>query len=90
MTQLAPYYFDNGLVSANIQKTTRNGAEPTFIFEVNVNDDSLKAEISDRLGELEDEVDRWHVDTEKDTTVAEAAEGVEPPTSDPESKWTSN
>jgi hypothetical protein len=90
MTQLAPYYFDNELVSANIQKTTRGGAEPTFIFEVNVNDDELKGEVSDRLGELEAEVDRWHVDTEKDTTVAEAAEGVEPPDSDSESKSTTN
>ena len=30
MTQLAPYYFDNELVSANIQKTTRNGGDPEF------------------------------------------------------------
>jgi hypothetical protein len=90
MTQLAPYYFDNELVSANIQKTTRGGGEPTFIFEVNVNDDDLKAEVSDRLGEFESEVDRWHVDTEKDTTVAEAAEGVEPPENEPKSKWSSN
>ena len=80
MTQLAPYYFDNELVSANIQKTARGGTEPTFIFEVNVNDDDLKAAVSERLGQFESEVDRWHLETEMDTTVAEAAEGVEPPT----------
>ncbi|MFB6154641.1 MAG: DUF5828 family protein [Haloferacaceae archaeon] len=78
MTQLAPYYFDNELISANIQKTTRGGNdEPQFIFEVNVNDDGLKDGVSERLGEYESEVTRWHVDTEKETGVAEAAEGVE-------------
>ncbi|MFC4359438.1 DUF5828 family protein [Halobium salinum] len=79
MTQLAPYYFDNELVSANIQKTARGEGEQTFIFEVNVNDDGLKDEVSRRLGEYEDAVDRWHVDTEKETGTAEAVEGVEPP-----------
>ena len=80
MTQLAPYYFDNVLVSANIQKHTRaGGEEPQFIFEVNVNDDELKEAVSERLGEYEDTIDRWHVTTEKTTEIAEAAEGVEPP-----------
>lgn len=90
MTQLAPYYFDNELVSANIQKTTRGEGEDTFIFEVNVNDDGLKEEVSDRLGEYENEIDRWHVDTEKETENVEAVEGVEPPKSDNQSKSTTN
>jgi hypothetical protein len=90
MTQVAPYYFDNELVSANIQKTTRGEGETEFIFEVNVNDDDLKAAVSDRLAEFEDAVDRWHVDTRKETEVAEAVEGVEPPENDPESKSTTN
>jgi hypothetical protein len=90
MTQLAPYYFDNELVSANIQKTTRGEGEDTFIFEVNVNDDHLKEEVSSRLGEYEDEIDRWHVDTEKETENVEAVEGVEPPKSDNQSKSTTN
>jgi hypothetical protein len=79
MTQLAPYYFDNALVSANIQKTTRGGDEDQFIFEVNVNDDELKTAVSDRLADYENDIDRWHVDTEKETSVAEAVEGVEAP-----------
>jgi hypothetical protein len=79
MTQLAPYYFDNALVSANIQQT--GGDDDTFVFEVNVNDDDLKDDIAERLYEYEDTVDRWHVDTEKETEMAEAAEGVEPPSS---------
>ena len=80
MTQLAPYYFDNELVSANIQQSARNGGNgERFVFEVNVNDDDLKDEISDRLAEYEDEVDRWHVEVEKDTDAAEAIEGAEPP-----------
>ncbi|MFB6080406.1 MAG: DUF5828 family protein [Haloferacaceae archaeon] len=92
MTQLAPYYFDNELVSANIQKTTRGRGEgeTAFIFEVNVNDDDLKEAVSERLAEYEDDVDRWHVDTPKQTEVAEAAEGVEPPENEPESKSTTN
>jgi hypothetical protein len=94
MTQLAPYYFDSELVSANVQKTTRgNGDEPQFIFEVNVNDDDVKAEVSRRLGEYDDEVDRWHVTTEKETATVEAAEGVEAPEApqtEEESKFTTN
>ena len=85
MTQLAPYYFDNELISANIQRTTRgNGDE--FIFEVNVTDDDLKAFVSDRLAEYEDRVDRWHVDTEKETETVAAAEGVEVPQEDTDGK----
>ncbi|MCW8173236.1 hypothetical protein D8S78_19840 [Natrialba swarupiae] len=80
MTQLAPYYFDNELVSANIQQSTRNGdAGEQFVFEVNVNDDELKEKVSDRLAEYDDEIDRWHVEVEKDTDAAEAIEGAEPP-----------
>ena len=79
MTQLAPYYFDNDLVSANIQKSTQGNGEAEFIFEVNVNDDELKEEVSQQLGEYEDTIDRWHVTTEKETENVEAAEGVEPP-----------
>ncbi len=91
MTQLAPYYFDNELVSANVQRVTRGaGDETEFVFEVNVNDDDLKEAVSTRLAAYEDEVDRWHIDTEKDTTTAEAAEGVEAPRNEPESKSTTN
>ncbi|WP_327050742.1 DUF5828 family protein [Halomicrococcus gelatinilyticus] len=79
MTQLAPYYFDNDLVSANLQQTSRTDEEEKFIFEVNVNDDELKEEVSDRLADYEDEIDRWHVDTEKETESVEAAEGVDAP-----------
>jgi hypothetical protein len=49
MIRFTPYYFDNELVSANIRETTRleNGTE--FVFEVDVNDDQLKQEVSQRL-----------------------------------------
>ncbi|MGQ3412837.1 DUF5828 family protein [Natrinema sp. LN54] len=80
MTQLAPYYFDNELISANIQQAARNGGNgEQFVFEVNVNDDVLKESVSDRLADYEDEVDRWHVEVEKDTDASEAIEGAEPP-----------
>ena len=79
MTQIAPYYFDNELVSANLQRNGR-GEAPEYVFEVNVNDDDLKIRVSNRLADLESDVERWHVDTPKETGSAAAAEGVEPPT----------
>jgi hypothetical protein len=78
MTQIAPYYFDNELVSANLQRVGR-GEGPDYVFEINVNDDDLKLCVSNRLADFESEVDRWHVDTEKETDSVEAAEGVEAP-----------
>lgn len=81
MTQVAPYYFDNALISANISRT-RNGDEP-FALEVNVNEDELKQEVGERLSEYAEEIDRWHVDAEKETESVEAAEGVEAPDSEP-------
>ncbi|NHN46348.1 hypothetical protein G9464_01870 [Halostella sp. JP-L12] len=89
MTQIAPYYFDNELVSANLQHNT-NGDEETFTFEINVNDDALKEGVSERLAEYEDTVDRWHVDTERDTENVEAVEGVEAPEQEERSKPSSN
>lgn len=78
MTQIAPYYFDNPLVSANIQRLHRVGDdEERFLFEVNVNEDDLKDTVSDKLAEYEDTIDRWHVDTEKSVETVEAAEGIE-------------
>ncbi|WP_273835055.1 DUF5828 family protein [Halococcus sp. PRR34] len=81
MTQVAPYYFDNELVSANLQRSgrAREGDDVGYAFEVNVNDDDLKEEVSDRLAEYDDEVDRWHVDTPKNVEALEAAEGGEVP-----------
>jgi hypothetical protein len=75
MTQVAPYYFDNDLVSANIQRVR---SQEEFVFEVNVNDEALKDAVADSLRSFEG-VDRWHVDAEKAVETAEAAEGVEVP-----------
>ncbi|WP_247005382.1 DUF5828 family protein [Halorientalis litorea] len=78
MTQIAPYYFDNALVSANLRRVGSDEA-PEYVFEVNVNDDDLKIRVSNKLADYESSVDRWHVDTPKDTATAEAVEGVETP-----------
>jgi hypothetical protein len=86
MTQVAPYYFDNDLVSANVQRVR---SQEEFTFEVNVNDDDLKDAVTDYLRSFED-IDRWHVDTERDTEIAEAAEGVEPPEQNDDAKSTTN
>jgi len=78
MTRMSPYYFDNELISANIRRVkSENG--PAYVFEVNVNDDDLKIHVSNRLADYESEVDRWHVDTEKQTDTVAAAEGAEVP-----------
>jgi hypothetical protein len=77
MTQIAPYYFDNELVSANLQRVSDD--DPECIFEINVNDDDLKIMVSNLLADFDQEVDRWHIDTEKETDVSEAVEGVEVP-----------
>ncbi|RAW45376.1 hypothetical protein DQW50_09535 [Halorubrum sp. 48-1-W] len=90
MTQMAPYYFDNELISANVTEVARGDDGETFEFEVNVNDDELKSEVRDILAEYESEIDRWHVETEKRTEDVAAAEGVEPPEEEggPESTMT--
>jgi hypothetical protein len=92
MTQVAPYYFDNDLVSANLQRTgsAREGEYAGYVFEVNVNDDDLKDQVSNRLAEYDDEVDRWHVATEKRTTALEAVEGGEPPETDRDTDFTTS
>ena len=77
MTQVAPYYFDNALVSANIRRA--RGDDGPFVLEVNVNDDDVKATVAEHLEGYEDTYKRWHVAVEKDTSAAEAAEGVETP-----------
>jgi len=76
MTQIAPYYFDNPLVSANLRRIG-DDEDPEYVFEVNVNDDDLKMRVSNRLADYDSDVDRWHVDTEKVTEAVEAAEGVD-------------
>ncbi len=76
MTRIAPYYFDNDLISANVQRIETD-ERPEYVFEVNVNDDDLKERVSNRLADYEQSVERWHVNTEKDTTAAEVVEGVD-------------
>ena len=75
MTRFTPYYFDNELISANLQWVR---SQDEFEFEVNVNDDDRKDEVREHLHSFEN-IDRWHVGTEKETENVEAAEGVEVP-----------
>ncbi|MFB6113265.1 MAG: DUF5828 family protein [Halodesulfurarchaeum sp.] len=76
MTQVAPYYFDNELVSANIQRVR---SQEEFVFEVDVNDEDIREAVRDHLYSFEKDIDRWHVDTEKAVENVEAAEGVDVP-----------
>jgi hypothetical protein len=80
MTQMSPYYFDNELVSANLDRA--NAESGDYVFEINVNDDDLKIRVSNKLADYEQSVDRWHVDTPKETDIAEAVEGHAPPESE--------
>ena len=86
MTAVAPYYFDNDLISANIQHVR---SQEEFEFEVNVNDDDLREEVREHLLSFED-IERWHVDTEREVENAELVEGVESPAQDTGSKPTTN
>ncbi|MFO7925738.1 MAG: DUF5828 family protein [Halobacteriota archaeon] len=79
MTQMSPYYFDNELVSANLDRAKADSGD--YVFEINVNDDDLKIRVSNKLADYEQSVDRWHVDTPKETDIAEAVEGHAPPES---------
>lgn len=80
MTTISPYYFDNELISANLDRK-RGNDEPTYVLEVNINDDDLKEAIAERLESYDRDFDRWHVETPKRTEIAEAAEGIEIPDS---------
>ncbi|MFB6119565.1 MAG: DUF5828 family protein [Halobacteriaceae archaeon] len=72
MVPVTPHYFDNDLVSANVRRTR----EGDYVFEVDVNDDDLKDEVSARLAEYED-VERWHLTVQTETSAHERAEKAE-------------
>ncbi|MFC6906468.1 DUF5828 family protein [Halalkalicoccus tibetensis] len=76
MTEVAPYYFDGELVSANVAEVSRFGGSDEFVLEVDINDDELKEEISELLAEYDDEIDRWHIETDPKTANSAAAEGI--------------
>lgn len=78
MTTISPYYFDNELISANLQRK-RGADEPTYVLEVNINDEERKEDVADKLQDYEYEYRRWHVDTPTRTDIAEAAEGIDIP-----------
>lgn len=78
MTKVSPPYFDNDLVSANIQQEGIRDNDQDYIFEVNINDDNLKITVSEYL-KAQQEIDRWHIETEPATNRVEAAEGVDAP-----------
>jgi len=92
MTRIAPYYFDNDVVSANLQRIGRGDA-PEYRLEVNINDDDVKIRVSNRLADYERSVDRWHIDVEKNTEALEnieGGEGVDVPENGEEAKPTEN
>lgn len=75
MTVVSPYYFDNELISANVSRVSNNPHE--YELEVNINDDSLKSEVSKKLNKYENKYGRWHVSSQKDTEAINLVEGVE-------------
>lgn len=78
MTKISPYYFDNELISANLNRVREND----FAFEVNINNDDIQSELQTLFDEEFDD-DRWHssqVDSseiEADTDTLEQVEGFE-------------
>lgn len=73
MTAISPQYFDNELISANLDKV----GDGQYVLEININNDDLKQDVSDRLSEYNEEYNRWHIGSEMDTENVESAEGVE-------------
>lgn len=64
MTKISPYYFDNQLISANISKKSEN----IFTFEININVDEIKKEVSDNLQGVYDDIDRKNITKSLDST----------------------
>lgn len=60
MTKLSPYYFDNKLISANVSQISNNKYE----FEVNVNVDNIKQNVSDDLQDIYDDIKRKNITKE--------------------------
>lgn len=73
MTVISPYYFDNQLLSASLWKKD----DSTFVFEVNVNDDSVRNVFREHADDLEMNISRWHTEAEVDTDNHAAAESDE-------------
>jgi Family of unknown function (DUF5828) len=80
MTKVSPCYFDNPLISANLDRI--QSGRPKYRFEVNVNEDNLKQRVSDRLSTYENDIDRWRIETEKNTEQITVSEGIEPSSED--------
>lgn len=79
MTKMSPYYFDNEIISANATRTTELGSKnPEFVLEININNDQLRNDLIAVLDDFED-VNRWHMETEKNTETAEQVEGQDAP-----------
>lgn len=73
MTVMAPYYFDNQLISANIKKTKNE----EYMFEVNVSDDEMKNEVRNELKKYESNNKPVERDYQPDAVTVRDAEGIE-------------
>lgn len=70
VTMVSPYYFDNDLVSANLREKGDG-----YAFEVDINDDDLKAAVSETLDEQDAE--GWRIEVEPETASVEATTGAD-------------
>jgi len=73
MTKVSPYYFDNNLISANIQQK-RSGE---YVFETNINNDMVQNILEIQLDDINEANDRWHIDVEADAKRQEFVNGVD-------------
>lgn len=73
MTQISPYYFDNRLVSANIDKIDVG----QYHLEVNVNNDEIKSQVTENLSEYQDKYERWHIGKNLDDRSITESEGID-------------
>lgn len=76
MTVIAPYYFDNELISANIQKNR----DDTYTLEININPDEMKNSVSDLFDsyDSDQEIEKHFSKHEYEPSKrAKDAEGIE-------------
>ncbi len=73
MTVVSPYYFDNNLVSANLNRVQKN--PHIYKLEININEDNIKSDVSNKLKKYNDTYDRWHVSANKNVDDHKLVEG---------------
>jgi len=69
MVKMSPTFFDNQLLSASFNKSGDQ-----FVFEVNINDDSLVDDFQKTTESLDETFSRWHIQIEEQVEINNSTE----------------